>query len=164
MADRPDTSTPGERERLVAEALAHSEEREAVYRRPLVDGRVWWKGALAALLLVLAGGLAVAPPTWLGATAPVVLPAATRERGARLALYLQARRVEAFRLTEGRLPVDLEETGGAIPGVRYVRSSDRVYQLVAVGPDGTAVLWDSARPAPDLEAEGARMPGVAGPS
>jgi hypothetical protein len=164
VPSRRDTSSPDERERLVAEALAHAEAREAMYRRPLVDGNRWWKGALASLMLLLAAGFAVAPPRWLGETAPAAVSAATRQRGARLTLYLQARQVEAFRVVEGRLPRDLAEAGGALPGVRYLRSSDRVYQLVAVGADGDAIVWDSARPDPSFQREGARIPGVEGAS
>lgn len=164
LPSRRDTSSPDERERLVAEALAHAEAREAVYRRPRDDGNRWWKGALALLLLVLAGGFAAAPPAWLEARAPVTLPAGARVRGARLTLYLQARRVDAFRLLEGRLPVDLDEAGGALPGVRYLRSSDRVYQLVAPGPDGRAIVYDSTLPAPSFARAAARVPGLGGRS
>jgi len=164
LPSRRGTSSPDERERVVAEALAHAEARDAVYRRPLADGSGWWKVALASLLLLLAAGFAVAPPAWLGKPAPVTLAAATRARGARLSLYLQARQVEAFRVVEGRLPLDLAEAGEALPGVRYLRSSGRVYQLVAVGPDGRAIVWDSTRPVPPIQREGARIPGVEGPS
>ena len=38
-----------------------------------------------------------------------------------------------------------------IPGIRFVRSNNRVYQLVAARPNGRALVYDSARPDPEFE-------------
>lgn len=153
------SSSIEERERLVAEALAHAEARDAAYRRPLRISRDGWKTLLALVVLLLAGTLAVAPPPWLRGEPLPEVSAAERSRGTRAALAVQARQIEAFRIVHQRLPVSLSELPTALPGVRYVRSTDRVYQLVAYGPDGRAVVWDSARPSPDLREAGSGILG-----
>ena len=37
-----------------------------------------------------------------------------------------------------------------MPGVRYVRSGNRSFQLVAYGQDGRAIVYDSASPASEF--------------
>ncbi len=146
-----DTSTPEERDRLIAEALAHAEALDAVYLPPTeVEPDRRWRGPLASVLLVLAGTLALFPPTWLQGPPPPAVSTADAVLGARLTLELQAAHVEAFQQQHQRLPDDLDELGSALPGVRYVRSGERVYQLVAYGPDRRPIVWDSTRPSPDV--------------
>ena len=67
------------------------------------------------------------------------------------ALQLQARQIEVFRARHGRLPRTLDEVPVRIPGIRFVRSNGRVYQLVAARPNGRALVYDSARPDPEFE-------------
>ncbi len=145
-----DTSSQEERDRLIAEALAHAEARDALYRPPteiLPSGR--WRGALALVLLVLSGILAAAPPSWLrGAPRPSVSDQ-ERALGVRVALELQAEQIDAFRQRTQRLPADLTELPAALPGIRFVRSDDRLYQLVGYGPDRRPVVLESIRPGPD---------------
>lgn len=142
-----DTSSPEERARLVAEALADSEARDQRYRPPSEPPRDdRWKGLLALVLFVCAGVVAVAPPGWLATEPPPAVPDAARAVGASATVYLQAQAIEAFRQRHQRLPEDLSELPGALPGVRFVRSNDRVYQLVGRGPDGRTVVFDSTEP------------------
>ncbi len=141
----PGTSSPDERARLVAEALAHVEARDQAYRRPL-PVRARWKGVVATALVAVAALVAAAPPAWVAGPPPAAVSPEARVRGARLALYLQSRAIESFRAEQRRLPESLDEVGGGLPGVRYVRSSDRVYQLVARDPAGRAIVLDSVRP------------------
>lgn len=143
------TSTPEARARLLAEALAHADMQEARYRVPTESrrlGRI--KGGIALAIFLLAGILVLAPPRFVSPEAPVGVADADRVSGVITALLLQAEQVDAFRVRERRLPLSLDELGVAVPGVRYVRSSNRLYQLIAYAPTGRAVVYDSAAPAP----------------
>jgi len=147
-----DTSSPEERDRLIAEALTHAEARDLGYRPPSVaPTTVRWKGAVGAAGLLLGVALLVAPPAWLrGDPAPSV-PREARELGARAMLYLQAQEIEAYRQRNQGLPDRLGDLESELPGLRFVRSNDRVYQLVAYGPDGRAMVYDSTHPAPEIQ-------------
>ncbi len=144
------TSSQEERDRLVAEALAHAEARDQLYRPPteiLPSGR--WRGALGLVLLVLSGIFAAAPPSWLrGAPRPSVSEQ-EQALGVRVALELQAEQIEAYRRRNQRLPTELGQLPAALPGIRFVRSDDRLYQLVAYGPDRRPVVLESTDPDPD---------------
>ncbi|HET9948344.1 MAG TPA: hypothetical protein VFQ22_05460, partial [Longimicrobiales bacterium] len=152
-ADREAVSSPELRSRLLAEALAHAEHKDARYRVPFSDRlRVRRrKTALALLLLLLAGGAWVLPPAWARPDPPPRTERAVRERDLRMALLLQAQQVEAYRVRNQALPDSLTVLGAALPGVRYVRSGNRAYQLVAYLPDGEALVYDSVDPSPEFE-------------
>jgi hypothetical protein len=143
-------SSPEVRDRLLAAALAHSEHKDARYRVPSPDrtSTIRWKVLLIAVLLLLAGALALAPPAWVRPEPPAALNTADRLRYLRIALLLQAEQVEAFRVRSQRLPATLDELPSRLPGVRYVRSGNRAYQLIVYETDGNAVVYDSASPAP----------------
>jgi len=142
---REDTSTPEERARLVAAALAHAEALDDRYRPPNTVPPPRWKGPLASALLIVAGIVAVQPPALITPPPRPGVPSDARALGARASLALQASEVEALRVLNQRLPTP-EELGPPVPGVRYVRSNDRVYQLVTFGPDGRALVLDSTEP------------------
>jgi hypothetical protein len=129
--------------------------QEARYRVPTESRRLGWiKGGIALAIFLLAGILALSPPRLVSPEAPVGVADADRVSGVITALLLQAEQVDAFRVRERRLPVSLDEMGATVPGVRYVRSSNRLYQLIAYAPTGRAVVYDSAAPAPEFaEAE-----------
>ncbi len=148
--DFGEVSTPEARARLLAEALAHAEHKEARYRVPLTDTRraARWKALVSGVLFVLAGSVAVAPPGWVRPEPMAQLNDAARARGTRMALLLQAQQVEAFRVRSQRLPESLRELPAALPGMRYARSGNRAYQLIAYERDGNAIVFDSANPAP----------------
>lgn len=137
-----------DRERILAEAMAHAEEQEAHYRLPMEPQRrqPLWKWTAALLLFVVAGSLALNPPLFLRGPQPAAVTPGERERGIRAALFLQAQQVEAFRIQRGRLPASLAEVTVRLPGMEYVRSNSRTYQLVVRRPDGTPVVYDSAIP------------------
>jgi hypothetical protein len=147
--DLGDVSTPEARARLLAEALAHAEHKEARYRVPLADSRrlARWKSLAASAVLVLAGVVAVAPPAWVRPEPPAQLTAGARARGIRLALLLQAQQIEAYRVRTNALPETLDALPATLPGVRYARSG-RSYQLVAFDPSGTPIVYDAAGPSP----------------
>ncbi len=51
------------------------------------------------------------------------------EAGLRLNLYLQAMRIEGFRVDEGRLPESLVEVGDPIDNIDYQRIDEQTYHL-----------------------------------
>lgn len=143
-----------DRQRLLAETLAHVEAQEAQYRLPMepVVRQPAWKPVVALLLFVVAGALALYPPPLLrGAKRATVTPV-DRARGLRAELYLQAQQVEAYRVEEGRLPASLAQVPVRLSHLEYVRSNNRTFQLVGHDPDGTSVVYDSAVPAPEFAA------------
>jgi hypothetical protein len=147
-------SDVAERERLVARTVADASARDTRYEgtpwraRPAV---VWWKWGLAALLGLAAVLALTAPPPWVSGPPLPSLSPEDRTAGLQAALVLLAGHIEAYRARTGRLPQTLEEVGGSFPGVRYVRSNNRVFQLVAVRDDGSVRVWDSADPPPVRE-------------
>jgi hypothetical protein len=147
--DLGDVSTPEARARLLAEALAHAEHKEARYRVPLADTRLVarWKSLAASIVLVLAGVVAVSPPAWVSPEPPAQITPGSRIRGIRIALLLQAQQIEAYRVRTHELPVTLDELPAVLPGLRYARSG-RSYQLVAFDPAGTPIVYDAADPSP----------------
>ncbi|MDT8369160.1 MAG: hypothetical protein RQ745_08120, partial [Longimicrobiales bacterium] len=53
------------------------------------------------------------------------------EAGLRVAVALQADRIERFRLAHGRLPDQLRETGEPLPGILYTRLDATTYRVWA---------------------------------
>jgi len=149
VLDLGEATTPEDRDRLLAAALAHVEMQDAVYRVSTDRNRQSsrWKGAVAALLFLVAMTVAARPPGWVVPEAPASLTTADRLDGVRLSLLLQVQQIEAFQAREGRLPDSLTEIAIVLPGIRFVKSNNRVYQLVAYSPGGDPVLYDSAAPA-----------------
>lgn len=141
-----------DRQRLLSETLAHVEAQEAHYRLPMEPERrqPLWKTGMAFALFLLAGCFAIHPPAVLRGPRPPAPTVAEQEQGVRAVLYLQAEQVEAFRIAKGRLPASLSEVEVRMPGVEYVRSNSRTYQLVARRPGGGTIVYDSAVPSPDF--------------
>ena len=144
-------SSPEDRGRLLAEAIAEAETREADYRQPENPRTCHWKGPLALSLLVIAGSIVLAPPPWLARSPLPAVSIEERRRGVAVAIQLQARQTEVFQARHGRLPATLDEVPGRVPDIRFVRSNGRVYQLVAARPNGRALVYDSANPGPEFE-------------
>jgi hypothetical protein len=154
-----------DRERILAEALAHAEQQDEQHRIhfPVDPRRGRWKTPVAMAVLVVAAVIAAFPPRWVaGAPFPVPAPAQL-ERGLRMALFLQAKQVEVYREREGRLPRSLDEVGARFDDLRFVRSSSRVFQIVGHRPDGTPLVLDSARPTPGLDRAMASWLGIGVP-
>jgi len=151
-----------DRERILADVLAHAEAQEAQYKTlpaaEPVGGR--WKLAVASLLFALAAWVALVPPAWVAGAAAPLPTEGDQERGLRAAIYLQAQQVEAFKLREGRLPSHLSELPVEFTGLTLVRSNNRVYQIRGLRPDGVVVVYDSGRPSPAFEAAAASWIGA----
>jgi hypothetical protein len=161
-----EVSTPEARARLLAEALAHAEHKEARYRVPSADARrvARLKSAAASVLIVAAGVVALSPPAWVRPEPPAALSEGARARGIRLALLLQAHQIESYRVRTQQLPVSLDDLPVALDGLRYARSG-RSYQLVAFTAAGDPIVYDAADPSPVfrvLEGELAPLHGAPG--
>lgn len=150
-----------ERERLLAQALAHAEALDTQFRvLPAGDPRRGrWKSPVALLLFVVAGLVAVLPPSWMAGPPPPSIQEQDLERGLRAMIYLQAVQVEAFRMRTGRLPDDLAELPTPAPGLRLVKSNTRVFQISGRRPGGDMMVYDSAYPDPEFPAAGAGWTG-----
>lgn len=155
-----------DRARLVAEALAHAEAQEAQHRiryeGPGPGGGNWKTPAALGVFLV-AILLWAFPPAWTSPAAPATPGAGELERGLRVALYLQARQIEAFRARNGRLPRSLDELPVRFGGLGFVRSNNRVYQLIGQRPNGAPLVYDSAHPPPGVDRTVAAWLGIASP-
>ena len=148
VIDLGEATTDDERDRLLAAALAHVELQEARFRVPTDRARTrGWKGTAASALVMLTLLVALAPPAILVPDPPAQLTESDLTYGVMVALILQAQQIDAFRAREQRLPDSLEDLGTVLPDIRYVKSSNRLYQLVAYTSDGIAVVYDSAAPA-----------------
>lgn len=146
----PQISAPEDRERLLAETMAHAEVRDARYRQQGSEGTrdPMWRLPLGLLLFVMAGWTWMAPPQWAAGPPPPSVSAEDQLQGVRASLHLQALALESFRFHEGRLPRTLDELDYRLDGVRFVRSNNRAYQLVAPDARGRPVVYDSAVPDP----------------
>lgn len=154
-----------DRERLLAEALAHAEALEKQYKVIPADLRPGgrWKAPVAAVVFALAVAVAVFPPAWVaGAPAPTPTEGEL-SRGLRAAVLLQAQQVEAFRVRHGRLPEALADLPSPLPGMTFVRTNNRVFQIRGVAEDGTVVVYDSAAPSPAFHLAAPWLPGPAAP-
>ena len=148
VLDLGQSGTPEDGDRIVAAALAYSAMQEATYRVPVTIRRVRrWKGMAASVIFFVALIVAASPPGFVVPDPPARLTEADRLYGVRVALILQSQQVEAFRTREQRLPDSLDEVAARFPGVRFVKSGSRLYQLVAHTAAGEAIIYDSAAPA-----------------
>ena len=155
--DLGEVSAPEMRDRLLAQTLAHAEMKDVRYRVPYSDSRNIdrWKAGVASLLFLAALWAAFAPPQWARPEPPARIDGAQHLVDIRHALLLQAQQVDAYRVRWQRLPDALDELPGQLPGVRYVRSGNRAFQLIAYTTDGGAIIYDSSDPAPEFEGLGA---------
>ena len=152
VLDLGEATTADERDRLLAAALAQVEMQDAVYRVRSGESRSRRiKTGIAAGIFLIAGVVGVSPPGILVPDPPQALTPADRIQGVRIALLLQAQQVEAFRVEAGRLPNSMAEVDAQLPGIRLVKSSNRLYQLIAYTSDGEPVVYDSEVPAPEFE-------------
>lgn len=152
ILDLGEGTTPEERDRILSAALAQVEMQEAIYRVPTETGMAdRGKGTIALLLMLMALYVSVRPPDLVIPEPPAQLVAADQIYGTRVALLLQVQQIEAYRIREQRLPESLGEVAVVLPGVRFVKSSSRLYQLIAHTPEGVTIVYDSASPAQDFE-------------
>lgn len=156
MLDLGDPDSPADRDRLLQAALAQAEMQDAIYRVPGAESQPRSaKPFIVTALLLVAFLLAVSPPGFLTPPPPPEVTVGDRLSGYRVALLLQSQQIEAFRSTTGRLPNSLAELERPLPGIQYVQSNARLYQLVLRTEDRT-LIYDSAAPDPAFAALAAR--------
>lgn len=87
---------------------------------------------LVAVLLVFTAWIWLLPPAFLRVEAPPAPPVQEEEAALRFLMYVQAQRIKAYRQETGEYPTRLEEAGPPLPGMRYMRLADELYQLTGV--------------------------------
>jgi hypothetical protein len=127
-------------------ALEEAERQRAKERRP-----PYWP---VAVLLVLTVWIWIFPPAFLRMEAPQPQPVAEEEAALRFTMYVQAQRIKAFRLENGRLPETLGEAGPPLPGMRYTVLHTDLYQLTGE-TDRVTLTYRSDLPLQEFVGSGA---------
>ncbi len=133
MTDPQGHQTPPHR-RALAEAYQQAIQSGAGPSEPAAPppGRSLMPRAVLALILAaLLGWFILSPPAWL--QGPKVSPERA-EASARLALYLQARRIDRFAADSGHLPATLAAVGPVLPDIQYRMTGEGGYQLILETP------------------------------
>ena len=151
--DRKSLSDDKERMRVVEAVLRDQARREVLrdiaYRRPSASLRTRVVAGVLGLVALAAWTL---PLPVFQPDIPFPLPPAEEEGALRIATYIQAQQVEAFRLSSGRLPDQLRETGEALPGITYEKLDARTYTLNGA-TERTSIRWISSDSAAALLGE-----------
>ncbi len=140
--------TPGqEAADAVSAVLDHAAQRdEAQQERRADKAQAKWVLPLGINLGVFAVYLLIAPPAWVVMNPIEAAPIEEQVDNMRLAMYMQAMRVDAYREQNGELPVALEDAGSTVPGVEYFIIEANRYELIAT--IGTEVVrYDSSESA-----------------
>lgn len=99
----------------------------------------------AGLACAMCAWVWIAPPAWL---VPRPTPTPSREyrqASMRVALALNAQRIEAYRASHGRLPQGKQEVGIATDEIAYDRTDSLAFELSAQ-VDGQPVSYKSSQP------------------
>lgn len=145
-----------ERARALADVLRDQEERIAVAvlgeerRQRRAGGR---RGALAVTWLAVAY-IWLGSPSWLSIEPPPQPSVMDEARALRLNVFFQSQKIEAYRMTRGRLPYVLEEAGPPFRGIEYRRTDSRYYELRGES-DRVHVRYESQRSALDFVGDAA---------
>lgn len=142
-------SSDAERDRALAEVVRHTHERSEARRSATAQMRrqhdqrgVGPRHGVFALVLVATLYVWLAAPGWASFDRPEPPSRLHREASLRIALYLQAQRIEEFRMRNGELPDSLAQTGPPLPGVRYEKTDLGTYHLE--GQNDTLALFYSS--------------------
>lgn len=142
----PGLTPEEEREKALAEVMRYEASRSAKRSRrrgpePTTDRQV----VALAITVAVALLLWIRPPGFLlPAPRPSPTPAVV-EANHRMAIVLQAQRIDHFRRVTRRLPDTLDEVGPVLPDLRYERLDANDYRLRAGGGE-RAVTWESTEP------------------
>lgn len=144
----PTTARPtppqGDASAIVTELMAEIRENR---KAPPPPRRLppWVRATGATVGMAVCAWLWIAPPSWI---LPPPLPPVTsqqRESSARLAIVLQASRVDAYRTRTGRLPANTVEAGINYPEISYQRLDSATYQL-SMDPGSGRITYRSTEP------------------
>jgi hypothetical protein len=147
-------SRPEDRQRLLAEAMEHADAQEAQYRLGPPDEPTHglWKAPVALAIFTLAALVGIFPWSWLGGPPPLRIEDSDLDHGLRAVMYIQAQQVNVFRMRTGRIPDALDDLPVRFPGLRLVKSNNRVFQILAYQPGGEVLVFDSGHPSPAFAA------------
>ena len=107
--------------------------------------RTIWTYTAAGIVFALCAWAWIAPPAWL-VPQPVAAPSREyREASVRVALALNAQRIEAYRTSHGRLPRTKQEVGIASDQIAYDRTDSLNFELSS-NVDGATVSYKSSQP------------------
>ena len=107
--------------------------------------RTIWTYIAAGIVVALCAWAWIAPPTWL-VPQPVAAPSREyREASMRVALALNAQRIDAYQTSHGRLPRSKQDVGIAIDQITYDRTDSLNFELSS-NVDGTMVTYKSSQP------------------
>ena len=140
--------TPGpEAANAVSAVLKHAAERdEAQQKKRPQKTQAKWVLPLGINLGAFAVYLLIAPPAWVVMNPIEAAPIEQQTDHMRLAMYMQAMRVDEYREQNGELPAALEDAGSTVPGVEYFMIGANRYELIAT--IGTEVVrYDSSESA-----------------
>lgn len=137
-SDTHHISGGGDRYEALAELLEHEaaqaardREQEAEWLRRRRETTRPPYLALTVLVL-LTGWIWLFPPGFLRVDPPPPPPIQEEESALRFVMYVQAQRLEAYHRANAEYPARLEEAGPPLPGMRYTRLADDLYQLNGV--------------------------------
>lgn len=159
-----DVSGSADRYETLVELLEHENRQAAADRereRELEQLRLrrdrsgvpYW---VAGVLLLLTAWLWLFPPAILRLDPPTPQPIEREESALRFAIYLQAQRLEGYHQEVGEYPLQLEEAGPALPGMRYLRLAPQLYQLTA-GTDRLVLTYRSDLPLSEFLGSGVEV-------
>lgn len=132
------------------EVMDHAVRAERANRGPQVvhrgrGGQVFAVVACMALLTFSAWSFIARPAFIWGAS--TTMPVAQEGANARVALFMLAERLRAFRAQAGYYPASLAEIGEQSASIRYRRLSDSLFELRTTLADSSAVVYQSDQPA-----------------
>ncbi len=112
--------------------MSHAAERdEAQQQKKAPKKQANWMLPVAINLGVFAVYLLLAPPAWVVLNPIEAAPNEEQTADMRLAMYMQAMRVDAYRGQNGELPVALEDAGSTVSGIEYSIIGSNRYELIA---------------------------------
>jgi hypothetical protein len=139
--DRRSMSDEKERQRALEEVLRDQARREVLREIAYRDTGASLRRRLVTSALVVAALLVwLVPVPGFRASIPFPLAREEEEAALRLATWVQAQQVEAFRRRRGRLPDVLREAGEPLPGMTYERIDAGTYRLSGA-TERTTVIW-----------------------
>jgi hypothetical protein len=139
--DRQSMSDEQERQRAIAEVLRDQARREVLREIAYRNSGASLGMRLVTFVLVVAALVVwLVPFPGFGPTIPFPLARQEEETALRLATWVQAQQVEAFRQQRGRLPDVLREAGEPLPGMTYVRIDAGSYRLSGA-TERMVVIW-----------------------
>lgn len=140
-----EVSTGQEAAELVAATLKHAAEREEAARaKTAPKQQPKWMLPVGLNLAVLAAYLIIAPPAWVVVNPIAPPPEAEALADLRAGMWMQAQKIEGYRMRTGRLPATLAEAGVSVQGLDYTPQGDSYVLIASVSPDAEPLVFNSA--------------------